>query len=140
MFGYKPDQGVYARGTTFWVLLAFAYVAGMRFNYWVQGWGDWPNNQITDNVPVLGFPLTPSFLMGVGLFALLTFAIWKVVNHAKLANLLIDTETEMKKVTWPSFQDSKQASIVVIGCVLFMLVFLFFADMILNWLFMGVVF
>lgn len=140
MFAYRPDQGVYARGTTFWILLGFAYVGGLRFNYWVQSWGDWPNQQLTGDVPVLGYPLTGAFLLGLAVFFMFTFGIWKLVNHSRLADLLIDTEAEMKKVTWPSFQDSKQSSIVVIGCVLFMLVFLTISDEFLNWLFMKVVF
>jgi len=141
MFRHRPDQGIYARGTAFWVLIAYAYLAGSRFNYWCQGFGDWPNQRWTaDPMPVLGFPLTPAFVMGLGVFCLVAFVAWKVVNHPKIADLLIDTESEMKKVTWPSFDDSKKSSLVVIGCVLFLLAFLAASDMALRWFFQDLVF
>ena len=141
MFRYRPDQGVYARGTAFWSLLIFAYLAGNRFYYWTQGWGDWPNHLIVkERVAVLGIHLTPAWLMGVGLFLGLLGAIWAVVNHPKLADLLIDTEQEMRKVTWPSFEDCKKSSLVVIGCVVFLLGFLFVADFALTWVFQDLIY
>ena len=59
---------------------------------------------------------------------------------ARLANLLIDTEQEMKKVTWPSFDDSKKSSLVVIGCVVFMLGFLTAADLLLSTVFKDLIY
>lgn len=141
MFRYRADQGVYARGIAFWALTAYAFLAGRRLYFWSQTWGDWPTARLTaDRIPVLGFHLTPAFLLGLTVFALLAFVAWRVVNVGKLADLLIDTEAEMKKVTWPSFDDSKKSSLVVIGCVVFMLVFLAAADLGLQWFFQDVVF
>jgi preprotein translocase SecE subunit len=140
MFRYRPDQGIYARGIAFWVVIAYAFLAGRRFDFWVQRFGDFPNRELTGALPVLGFPLTPAFLFGVAVFASLAYLAWWLMNHPKLADLLIDTEAEMKKVTWPSFDDSKKSSYVVIGCVLFMLVFLAVTDVALQWFFQDLVF
>jgi len=141
MFGYKPDQGIYARGTAFWSLAILAAIAGNRFHYWLQSLAAWPNKRLmVDKVPVLGFYLTPSLLLGVLLFVVFVAALWKLVNHAKMADLLIDTESEMKKVTWPSFEDCKKSSVVVIGCVIFMLVFLGAADFLLSALFKDLIY
>ena len=131
MFRYRPDQGIYARGTTFWALTLLAGLGGVRFHYWVQRW-HWADHELTEAVPVLGFPITPGFLVALLFFGILTYVVWRVINRERLANLLIDTEQEMKKVTWPSFDDSKKASLVVIGCVIFMLVFLGVADFLLE--------
>ena len=140
MFAYKPDQGVFARGTAFWVLAAYSALAGYRLNLHVQRW-HWANARWTDgNMAVLGFPLTPSFLLGLVVFAGLMFSTWKLVNLPKLADLLVDTESEMRKVTWPSFEDCKTASYVVIGCVLFMLAFLASADLGLGYLFRSLIY
>ena len=135
MFRYKPDQGIYARGTAFWVFAAYAGLAGYRLHLHVQRW-DWANVRWSDgNVPVLGFPMMPSFVVGLVVFCALAYVAWRVVNLPRLANLLVDTEQEMKKVTWPSFEDSKNASYVVIGCVVFMLIFLAMVDFGLGYLF-----
>jgi len=136
MFRYRPDQGVYARGTAFWCLVIFAWLAATRFHYWTQSFGDWPSKRLmADKIAVVGVYLTPSLFLGIGLFLALLLGIWKLVNHAKLADLLIDTEQEMRKVTWPSFEDSKTSSLVVIGCVVFMLLFLMGSDFALGWAF-----
>ncbi len=147
MFSYRPDQGVYARGIAFWALTAYAGLAGNRFFYEIQGWdlgfdlgGKVTTHLLADPLPVLGMHLTPALLIGVGVFLALTYLAWRVANHPKLADLLIDTEAEMKKVTWPSFEDSKASSIVVIGCVAFLLAFLWVADTALGWFFSGVVY
>ena len=55
---------------------------------------------MAEKVPVLGSYLTPALLVGVAACLGLTYAVaWRVVNTPKLADLLIDTEAEMKKVT-----------------------------------------
>jgi preprotein translocase SecE subunit len=140
MFSYRPDQGVYGRGIAFWSLTIYAGLAGNRFYYWVQRF-DWTNKRLlADEIPVLALYLTPALLLGVGVFSALAWGVWKLVNHPKIADLLIDTEAEMKKVTWPTFEDCKNSSLIVIGCVVFMLAFLWFTDTALGWFFTDVVY
>jgi preprotein translocase SecE subunit len=57
--------------------------------------------------------------------------IWRWLDKPKNADLLIDTESEMRKVTWPTFKDVVSSSLVVIFCVLFLLVFLAGADILI---------
>ena len=138
MFRYKSDQGVLARGTAFWVLTGFAALAAQRFFYEIQGWrvlSGWMMRNLTARVPILGFPLRPAFLLALGAFGVLAYVAWRVVNLPRAADLLIDTEAEVRKITWPSIDDSRKASYVVIGCVMFMLVFLGVVDLALQWIF-----
>src|SRR6185295_11411464 len=107
MFKYRPDEGVYARGTAFWSLAALAFHGGHRFFFWSQRWEFSRRDPLGQPIPVLAFPLTPGFLMGAGVFSILAYLIWRLVNSPKIGDLLIDTEVEMKKVTWPSIADSR---------------------------------
>ena len=140
MFKYRPDEGVYARGTAFWSLACLAFLAGRRFFFWLQRW-DFPRKDLLgDPIPILAFPLTPGFLMGALLFGVLTWASWRFLNAQKIGDLLVDTELEMKKVTWPSLEDSRKSSLVVIFCVLIMVVFLAASDFSLQWFFFHIVY
>ena len=49
-----------------------------------------------------------------------------------MVDLLVDTESEMKKVSWPSRQEAWSSSIVVVVTVLVMMGLLFFYDFVLN--------
>lgn len=140
MFKYRPDEGVYARGTAFWSLAALAFLAGRRFYFYSQRWEFSRKDLVGEPIPVLAFPLTPGFLMGAGVFLLLTYGIWRMVNAKRIGDLLIDTEIEMKKVTWPSMSDSRKASIVVVICVVVMVAFLSASDFGLQWFFFNVVY
>lgn len=140
MFSYRPDQGVFARGIAFWGVTAYAWYAGRSLYYWIQRF-DFANHRIGgDEIPVVGMYLTPGLLIGCAIFAAITFGAWKLVNHRKIADLLADTESEMKKVTWPSFDETKKSSLVVIGCVAFLLIFLSVSDLALEWVMTNVVF
>ena len=65
--------------------------------------------------------------------------IW-FINRPKLGGLLIDTETEMKKVTWPSWRDSFNSSLVVLVAVIFFMLFLGATDIVMNFVFSKIIF
>ncbi len=52
-------------------------------------------------------------------------------QRPKVADLLIDTEAELKKVTWPTGQEVMNSSMVVVVCVLLIGAFLALADLFL---------
>jgi len=140
MFKYRPDEGVYARGTAFWSMAGLAFLAGRRFFFWTQRWEFSGRDLLGEPIPVLAFPLTPAFLMGAALCLLLSYVGWRVINAAKIADLLVETEIEMKKVTWPSMEDSRKSSVVVIVCVAVMVAFLAASDFGLQWFLLHVVY
>jgi preprotein translocase subunit SecE len=78
--------------------------------------------------------------MGAGVCLLLSYLAWRLLNAPKIADLLVDTEVEMKKVTWPSMDDSRKASVVVVVCVAVMVTFLAASDFGLQWFFFHVVY
>ena len=79
-------------------------------------------------IPVLSLELTPAFLIAATLFAAGMFFVQRWCAKPKNADLLIDTELELRKVTWPSYQEVVNSSLVVVFCVLFLMGFLAGAD------------
>jgi preprotein translocase SecE subunit len=83
-------------------------------------------------IPVLGLPLNLGLLISA---AVLVASVWMlnvILNKPKNADLLIETESELRKVTWPTVPEAVRSSIVVIACVLFLMAFLAGADWLLG--------
>lgn len=140
MFKYKPGEGGYARAAAFWSLAGFAFLAGRRFFLWSQRWEFMEKDLLGTEIPVLAFPLTPGFIASLAIFLAISFGAYRLLNAPKAADLLIDTELEMKKVTWPSFDETRTASFVVIGCVVVMVAFLTASDWSLERLFFRLIY
>jgi preprotein translocase SecE subunit len=59
--------------------------------------------------------LSVAFVIGAVLLVALGFWFWRFINRERWADLLIDMETELKKVSWPSPSDAWQSTLVVTG-------------------------
>lgn len=138
IISYKPEQGRYTRGTAFGLLIALVYYGSVTL-YSFLSW-EWAQASLGFTVPVFEVPVTPGFLIALGAFIALGLGLRHAINRPKLADLLIDTEGELKRVTWPSWPETWNGSIVVIITVLTMLVLLAGADIILSRFFESVVF
>lgn len=85
-------------------------------------------------LPVLG-DITWAKVICALVFVFGALAIHKVLNRASIVDLMIDTEQELKKVSWPSGSDVKGATIVVSVVTIVMGAILFWADELLMLLF-----
>lgn len=126
---YRKNQGRYARMIAFWSLaLLFAYGC-FRSGGMVSLVSSWMSS---DSVLLEPFPLLKqlriSSLIVIGVFAVLLFASHRVLNQPKLADLLIDTEGEMQKVTWPAWGEVQQGALAVAAMVLVLVAFLTVVD------------
>lgn len=78
------------------------------------------------------FPLLGSFgwaqLVAVVLLAIVAIVMIRYLNRPKLADLLIETENELKKVTWPSAHETMAGTIAVAVTVVVLFLFLTGAD------------
>jgi len=139
-FKYKPDQGRISRGIAFWLLTGLAYF-GCRTLYFFLHWEWAKENLLSEKMPVLDIPLNWALIISVAVFLVVTgFIMSRVVNRPKMGDLLVETETEMKKVTWPSWDDAFNSSLVVLVGVIFFMILLGFSDVILNQIFSKFIF
>lgn len=80
-----------------------------------------------------GVPLSSSLVGATALLALSIYLSWEFLsNHPKTVDFLIDTELEMKKVSWPSWDELKGSAWVVVLTVIFMGAYLFAVDVVLS--------
>jgi len=140
IFRYKSEQGKLARGIAFWLLTALSGW-GCRTLFYFLHW-DWATqNLLNENIPIIDTPLSPALIISIVLFFVFELIIihW-VVNRPKIGDLLIETEIEMKKVTWPSWNDAFNSSIVIFIAVIFFMVLLGLSDFLFNQFFSEIVF
>ena len=108
---YKRGQGRASRGIAAAALAALGIWAAISTYEWTEGYQDWARYAIP----------------GVILLGFLWFAYY-LSNRPKTSDFLIETETEMKKVTWPTSREVFSATVVVIAVVVIMGAFLFGVD------------
>jgi preprotein translocase SecE subunit len=133
---YKSDQGRLARLAAFWSMAALVFYGCVSLRATLsQAFGGALSGAIFSGmkqIPVLGLNLTPALLITAAvLFASLYF-LYRWQQTPKVADLLIETESELRKVTWPTVPEAVNSSIVVIACVLFLMAFLAGADYVLG--------
>ena len=128
---YKKGQGKVARMSAYilmgLLILFGAYRLHATFN--VPGEG-----VLVEKLPVIG-DLTIMKLISLAAFLFGMLALHLVLNKATTADLLIDTEQEMRKVSWPSWGEVKSATLIVIVVTFVMGMSLFGFDQALQGLF-----
>ncbi len=77
--------------------------------------------------------ITPKWLIAVGMAIGLTALVaYLTFVNMRVSEFLIDTESEMRKVSWPSRGEVADSSLVVIIVIIAMGVYLFAADIVLD--------
>ena len=125
---YREDQGRLARMFAFWacvLLLLFGcnFLHGILIQFVslrgaIQG----------IRIPVVGITLSGAFLISLAVFSVGVYFIHRWQAKPRTADLLIETESELRKVTWPSGQEVINTSIVVVLTVLILFLLLAAAD------------
>ena len=139
IFRFKPDQGRLARGAAFWLTTALVFY-GCQTLYLFLQWG-WAQEKLVEwEIPVFNLPVNLALIISVVVFLGFETLLLKLINSVKLGTLLIETETEMKKVTWPSVSDSFNSSMVVLIAVIFFMLFLGISDIVLHFIFKDIIF
>ena len=141
MAKYKAELGIYARTTALWLLGGLWVFGCNEFYYFLGSFrgdpeavepGGLATRLLADNLPVLGVPLTWALIIAVVLSALGLVLLMKILNRPKVADLLIDSETEMRKCTWPSWNETFTSSLVILVVMLFFTAILAGMDWVLN--------
>lgn len=127
----KPGQGAASRWVAYLflgVLLALGVHSLFGLLYRESA------TALVAGLPVLGDLTWAKVICALG-FVFGALAIHKVLNRPAVVDLLIDTEQELKKVSWPSGSDVKGATLVVSVVTLVTGAILFWADELLMLLF-----
>lgn len=130
MKAYKKDQGRHARMAAFWalaLLLLFGCTTLHRFlvTQWTASLGGAIGGI---QIPIVNAALSPAMLVSAALFVAGMLWLIRYQQQPKVADLLIDTEAELRKVTWPGLNEVVDSSLVVILCVGFLMAFLAASD------------
>ncbi len=127
---YKKDQGRYARLAAFWTLAILAFYGATSAHTSLSTIFDGklaaPLGGYT--LPVLAIDLSPAFLITAIAFVAGIWFLFRWLESPKVADLLIETEAELRKVTWPAYSEVVNSSIVVVVCVVFLMAFLAGSD------------
>ncbi|MAG57694.1 MAG: preprotein translocase subunit SecE [Planctomycetes bacterium] len=83
-------------------------------------------------IPVLEQRFDFALLISWGVTIGAVYLLHRFLNRERSAEFLIETDEELKKVTWPSWADAKTSSLIVLVFILFMAAFLAGADFILS--------
>lgn len=137
---YKEGQGAVTRRIGYWMGVGLAAWGARDLWVWLQGFGALQRPILVDRVagidlshlPLGGPALGGSILIAtiVGIAGWLWVA-W-FLNRPWLADLLIDTESEMKKVSWPGVEEAWAATKVVTATVVVFTVVLWVFDIIIT--------
>lgn len=131
---YKRGQGKTARTTAYLLLCLLVLFGAWRLHATFNDPGAWVGTPLVDRLPLIG-GLTPMKIIAAGVFLIGMLLVHLVLNKASMADLLIDTEQEMRKVSWPSWPEVKSATLIVVLVTFVMGMALFGFDRALQGLF-----
>ena len=139
---YKADQGRMARMAAYWSLAILMFYGCHSLHGELNGrFESLKADLIGAPIPVLGITVNGAFLIAAALLGLGLYILHRWQETPKVADLLIETENELKKVTWPTLPEAINSSIVVLVTVVILMAFLAGSDYILgkwsNWFLIG---
>ena len=82
--------------------------------------------------PILNEVISPALVIAAVLFAVLAIAWWRFLNRERWADLLIDMEAELRKVSWPTPSDAWQSTLVVTGFTVSVIVTILVYDLVIK--------
>jgi len=115
---YKPTQGKRTRWATFAVGLGLTGIGA----YWLSERLEGGNVYVQYFVPLV-------------VLAVLVFGLFRLINRPRMADFLIATEGEMKKVSWSSRKEIIGSTKVVIFTTFTMAIMLYVVDLVFQWFF-----
>ena len=128
---YRKNDGRYARMFAFWalfLLIAYGCFHGGGLSDSLNTWMGESNPTFIDPFPILG-TLKASTCVALGIWLVLGFLVYMILNRKRIADALIDTEQEMQKVTWPSWSETWSGTLAVAAMVGVLFVYLFCVDL-----------
>jgi preprotein translocase SecE subunit len=134
---YKAGQGSLARLTSWTLILVALFLGCVELYSWIYDRADAPvvDLEVFRDLPLLGVPLSWKLLFCVALFFGLLWGVRRFLMRPKTVDTLIETELELKKVSWPTKDESMNATWVVVLVTVLMTATLSVFDGLLGMLF-----
>ncbi len=111
---YKKGEGKLTRRVAFYSLLVLSVWGFKTLAIQLSAY-KWANEELLGfEMPYYNMPLTVGVLVSIVLNIVLALWLFKLLNGEKVAPTLIETETELKKVSWPSWEDARQSTVIVL--------------------------
>ena len=133
---YKPDQGRLARLAAYWSMGALIIYGCISMHSELSsrfgGVLGQPFFAGFTKIPVLGLKVNAALLITTVVLVGALYALYRWQQTPKVAELLIETEAELRKVTWPTLPEAVNSSVIVIVCVVFLMAFLAGSDWLLG--------
>jgi len=127
---YKAGQGKYARGVAYLLGAGMIIFGGIRLYATINR----PGREWVENVPLIGHvSIYNTVALAVVLLGFLLLHL--VLNRPAAVDALIDTEQELKKVSWPSKLEVRNATLVVVLVTFVLALLMYGFDRILQWVF-----
>jgi preprotein translocase SecE subunit len=127
---YKKGQGSTAR--LIGLVAGFLFIGTGCYSLWVTLQGSAALSKSLLSVPHVGLEITLALIISIAVMVMACLALVWFINRPRSVDLLLETEGEMKKVSWPSRQEAWNSSVIVVVTVLVMMGLLFFYDFALN--------
>jgi preprotein translocase subunit SecE len=130
---YKEGHGVLVRRVAFVTLAALLVWGGTELYGWLQS-AQWVrNNRWHDyQIPVVHQYIDPAFVICWVVVITGCVLLYRALNRARAADFLIETDTEVRKVTWPTWNDAWNSSLIVLIFVVVVTGFIFASDFVIN--------
>lgn len=132
---YRKDQGRLARMAAFWSLALLLFYGCVSLRQELAGrFPEELGQRMFEGarIPVIGVDLSFAFLIAAICCVAGLILLYRWTESPKIADSLIDTESELRKVTWPTLPEATQSSFVVIMCVLVLMAILAGSDYLLG--------
>lgn len=129
---YKKKQGQIVRGASFGVLSVLFLYGAYQLYFFLSQW-QWAiqHRFWRFTVPLVDIPVVvdPRFLISLGCAVFFVWLFYYLCfQRQRISEFLIDTESEMRKVSWPSFMQVVKSSLAVIFIVMLLGLYLYAVD------------
>ena len=130
---YKLNQGVYARGVAGMAMLVLALLASVRLFELIGGEGA----PAVAGVPAAYLWAALLFMVIAVVVCVFTFGVQTGVRgldakSRSFVDLLVDTQSELQKVSWPSREELRSSTVVVLVFILILGAFIYMVDLVIS--------
>ena len=130
---YKQGEAKMVRRIAFYGVLALLIWGFKELSKWLTGFS-WGRTELIGgfHLPYYEQTITVAVLISIVLNVVLAVWIFRLMNGPKVAPVLVDTETELKKVAWPTWADCRQSTMIVLVFVVLTAGFLTIVEVVLK--------